>query len=159
MRSGVNSTASTSTIERSAAWFNFLFVNIPILNSECSERILYAWITCDNANTANAIVWPPATVPVDFSPIINANNASNPNITPWRTILTPNPWANKPSFLGFGFCVITSDSTASIPSAMAGKLSVTRLIHKSCIERSGVLCHSIIAVKTVITSPIFVPSR
>ena len=63
------------------------------------------------------------------------------------------------SAFGRGFLSITSASTASMPSAIAGRLSVTRLIHNSCMDKSGVLCHSIIAVNTVSTSPIFVPSK
>ena len=54
---------------------------------------------------------------------------------------------------------ITSLSTASIPNAMAGKLSVTRFIHSNCIDKNSVLCHKIIARNTETTSPIFVPSK
>ena len=36
-----------------------------------------------------------------------------------------------------------------MPSAIAGRESVTRLIQSSCMETSGVLCHSSMAAKTV----------
>lgn len=38
--SGVKSTRATNRMEASAAWFSFLFPKNPILNKECSERIL-----------------------------------------------------------------------------------------------------------------------
>ena len=61
--------------------------------------------------------------------------------------------------MGLGLCSITSFSTASMPRGMAGRESVTRLIHSSCMESRGVLCHSSMAANTVMTSPMLVPSR
>ena len=43
--------------------------------------------------------------------------------------------------------------------AMAGSESVTRLIHSSCIDSSGVCRQKIIARNTVSSSPMLVPSR
>ncbi len=55
---GVKRTSATRRVEVSAARFRFLFLNGPILNSECSERTLNACTTWDSAKTMNASVCP-----------------------------------------------------------------------------------------------------
>ena len=60
-----------------------------------------------------------------------------PMSIPPNTTWIPAPWEKKLSFAFRGFSFITSESSPSIPKAIAGKESVRRLIHRSCVAISG----------------------
>ena len=54
---------------------------------------------------------------------------------------------------------MTSGSSFSMPSAMAGRESVTRLIQSSWTETKGDSCQMHMASSTTMISAMFVPSR
>ena len=63
MPTGVNSTRHTSTTESSAAQFSLWLVKTPILNRECSLRMLKAWTIWVKESTIKAMVWPASRLP------------------------------------------------------------------------------------------------
>ena len=156
---GMNSTRHIIAMDRSAAPFRYLLVKGPVLMSERPERMLKAWNTWDSAITMKAMVRPPASVPVRERPTLKPMSASAPNMTPCSTTCRPMPCAKTPSFLDLGRSFITPSSMASMPSAMAGRLSVTRFIHNSCMDRNGDTLNSSMDTNTLSSSPMLVPSR
>ncbi len=78
---------------------------------------------------------------------------------PWRMTWIPRPWAKIPSVFGLGGAFMTLSSTGSMPRAMAGRLSVTRLIQSSCMDSKGAALKSSMELNTRRTSPMLVPRR
>ena len=62
-RTGVNSTRHTSARLSRAAPFSFLLEKTPILNRECSLRMLKAWTIWVKESTIKAMVWPASRLP------------------------------------------------------------------------------------------------
>ena len=71
---------------------------------------------------------------------------------------TPMPPAKMPALAERGRCCMMSGSAGSMPSASAGKQSVTRLIHSRCTGWRMVKPMSV-AAKMLMTSLMFEPSR
>ena len=156
---GTKSTKHIKAVETRLARFRYLLVNSPVLNSDLWERILYACRICAKASTRKAMVRPPSMAPVTWLPTRNPISDRIANMTPCKTTWIPSPLAKIPSFLGFGWRSITLGSMASIPRAIAGRESVTRLIHSSCMDSKGAWFQSSMAIKVTSTSPILVPRR
>ncbi|MNP70514.1 hypothetical protein D3C76_1667590 [compost metagenome] len=63
------------------------------------------------------------------------------------------PPANIPSFISLGCRDITLGSAFSIPSAIAGKESFTRLMNKSCMAVNGLIQSNISANRMAMIAP------
>ena len=88
--------------------------------------------------------------------MLNATNVKLPIIIPSRIILFHNPSAKIPFLLFIGFLFIIFFSGLPKPNAIAGKESVTKLIHNNCIASNGDFTPNISPINIVTISPIFV---
>ena len=128
---------------------------MPTLNILSS---LFTLKLCTNSSIPsdkNAIVLPTSTE-YSLFPILNANNVNNPSIKPSIIIFHHKPSENR-LFLGLlGSLFIMFSSSFSSPNAIAGRESVTKLIHSNCIASNGDFIPNISPTNIVTISPIFV---
>ena len=97
---------------------------------------LYPWTNLDKHNVAKAIVLAKVAF-LSWYPIVNAIIVITAITNPSIPTLVKNGLVKIDSFIGRGFSSITFLLCGSNPSAIAGKLSVSKLINNKCTGANG----------------------
>ena len=97
---------------------------------------LNPWNSLAEQSVANAIVLASSAFP-SLYPIRNAVMVVAQTDTPSTAILSKKSFVRIDSFNGLGFSSITALECGSSPSAIAGRLSVSRLINSKCTGANG----------------------
>src|SRR5690606_8646276 len=125
---------------------------------ESSERQLNPCSNLDKHNVANAIVVATAVSPVD-KPTWKAMIVTAAIISPSNPTWDTNFLFNRDSFIFRGFSFISFLLCGSKPIAIAGRLSVNKLINNRCIGRNGAGNAKSVAYKTTYIAPAFPDNR
>ena len=115
----------------------YIFEKIPILNIDSCDLQLNPWSSLDKQSVANAMVlaaiWSPVDNPIWKAAIVPMV-MSNPSIN----TSTPKDLFNIGEFISLGFSFIIFLLWGSSPIAIAGRLSVTKLIKRRCTGAKGI---------------------
>ncbi len=97
---------------------------------------LNPWNNLEQQSVANAIVLASSALP-SLYPIVNAIMTMVQIDNPSSPILIKKSFVKMDSFIGRGFSFITFFECGSNPRAIAGRLSVKRLINSRCTGAKG----------------------
>ena len=142
---GMQSTAVISTIPMIYAPHRALLLNRALVNTTgLSDLQLNPWNSLLMQSVPNAIVLPRSALPPSspavnhpLCPIRNAITVMIQMLSPPIPICDRNDLVRMDSLAGRGLSFISSLLCGSSPSAMAGKLSVSRLMNSRCTGANG----------------------
>ena len=161
---GMNMTAAVTSRENASVSHSMPFC-FSMENREATrERMLKEWKISIMLSVRNAMVMPtlesaiiqrPCSI---LQPTKKLNTVTAAMMNPWKMMSKARPPLKMLSFLSRGGRCMTSFSASSMPSAMAGKVSVIRLIQRMC---TGLRMEKPISVaaNTASTSARFADSR